>query len=33
MKIINFKDFMKKYSLKKDTMNESHLQRVYNFSK
>ena len=31
MKIINFEDFMKKYKLKNDTMNESQLQRVYNF--
>ena len=31
MKIINFKDFLKKYSLKNDTMNESQLQRVYNY--
>ena len=31
MKISNFKDFMKKYNLKNDTMNESQLQRVYNF--
>ena len=29
MKILNFKDFMKNYSLKIDTMNESDLQRVY----
>ena len=32
MKILNFKDFMKTYSLKNDTMNESELQRVYNYS-
>ena len=32
MKILNFKDFMKKYNLKNDTMNESELQRVYNCS-
>ena len=31
MKIISFKDFMKKYKLKNDTMNESELQRVYNY--
>ena len=31
MKILNFKDFMKKYNLKDDTMNESDLQRVYNY--
>ena len=32
MKILNFKDFMKKYKLKDDTMNESQLQRIYNYS-
>ena len=32
MKVLNFKDFMKKYNLKNDTMNESELQRIYNFS-
>ena len=31
MKVLIFKDFMKKYTLKDDTMNESHLQRVYNY--
>ena len=31
MKILNFKDFMKKYNIKNDTMNESELQRVYNY--
>ena len=31
MKILNFKDFMKKYNLKNDTMNESELQRVYKY--
>ena len=31
MKILNFKDFMKKNILKKDSMNESQLQRVYNY--
>ena len=31
MKVLNFKDFMKKYKLKTDTMNESELQRVYNY--
>ena len=31
MKILNFKDFMKKYFLKNDTMNESQLQRVYDY--
>ena len=28
MKVLNFKDFMIKYKLKNDTMNESQLQRV-----
>ena len=31
MKILNFNDFMKKYNLKNNTMNESQLQRVYNY--
>ena len=31
MKVLNFKDFMKKYKLKNDTMNESESQRVYNY--
>ena len=31
MKVLNFKDFMKKYILKNDTMNESELQNVYNY--
>ena len=30
MTILNVKDFMKKYNLKNDTMNESQLQRNYN---
>ena len=30
MRVLYFKDFMKKYILKNDTMNESRLQRVYN---
>ena len=30
MKILNFKDFLKKYNLKDDTMNESELQKIYN---
>ena len=29
MKVLNFKDFMKKYNLKNETMNESQLQTVY----
>ena len=28
MKILTFKDFMKKYNLKNDTMNESQLQTI-----
>ena len=31
MKVLNFKDFMKKNKLKNDTMNESQLQRTYNY--
>ena len=31
MKILNMKDLMKKYNLKNDTMNESQLQRIYNY--
>ena len=31
MKILNFRDFIKKFKLKDDTMNESQLQRVYNY--
>ena len=30
MKTLNFKDFMKKYNLKNDTMNELQLQKIYN---
>ena len=29
MKILNFKDFMEKYNLKNNTMNESQLQIIY----
>ena len=32
MKILNFKDFMKKNNLKNDTMIERELQRVYNYN-
>ena len=32
MKILTFKDFMKKYNLKNDTMNESQLQTIYNYN-
>ena len=31
MKILNFKDSLKKNKLKNDTMNESQLQKVYNY--
>ena len=31
MKILTFKDFMKKNNLKNDTMKESKLQKVYNY--
>ena len=31
MKVLNFKDFMKKKYLKDDAMNESELQRVYKY--
>ena len=31
MKVLNFNDFMKKYNLKNNTMNEIELQRVYNY--
>ena len=31
MKLINFENFMKKYKLKNDTMNESQLQKIYNY--
>ena len=30
MKVLIFEDFMKKYKLKNDSMNESQLKRVYN---
>ena len=29
MKVLIFKDFIKKYNLKIDTMKESHLQKIY----
>ena len=32
MTILFFKDFMKKYNLKNDTMNESQLQKIYSYS-
>ena len=31
MTTLNFRDFMKTYRLKNDTMNESQLQKVYNY--
>ena len=31
MKVSKFEDFMKKYNLKNDTMNESQLQKIYNY--
>ena len=31
MEILKFKELMKKYNLKDDTMNESELQKVYNY--
>ena len=31
MKFSNFNDFIKKYNIKIKTMNESELQRVYNY--
>ena len=31
MKVLNFKDFMKKYNLKNDTMNGRELRKVYNY--
>ena len=31
MTILNFKEFMKKYNLKDDTMNESQLQKFHNY--
>ena len=31
MKILNYREILKKYNLKNDTMKEFDLQRVYNF--
>ena len=31
MTILNFRDLTKKYNLKNDTMNESQLQKIYNY--
>ena len=30
MKKINFREFMKKYKLKIDTMNKTQIQKIYN---
>ena len=32
MKVLTFRDFMKKYKLKTDTMTESQLQKIYKLS-
>ena len=32
MKVLNFKDFMKNNDLKNDTLNESQLQKIYNYN-
>ena len=32
MTILNLKELMKNYNLKNDTMNESYIQRVYNYN-
>ena len=31
MKVLNFKDYLKKYNLNDNTMNESQLQNVYTY--
>ena len=31
MKVLNFKDFMKKYNLEDDTMKESELKRFFKY--
>ena len=31
MKILKIKDFMENYNSKNDTMNESELQKIYNY--
>ena len=33
MKVLSFKDFTKKYNLRKNTLSESDLQRVHNYPK
>ena len=32
MKVLNFKDFMKTYNSKNDTINETQLQKIYNYT-
>ena len=32
MKLLKFKDFMKKCKIKNDTMVESQLQKIYNYN-
>ena len=31
MKVLNLEDFMKKYNLKSNTMNESQLKKLYKY--
>ena len=31
MKVLNYKDFVKKFNLKNNTMNESEIQKIYNY--
>ena len=31
MNLLNFKDFLKNFNLKNDTMIESQLQKIYNY--
>ena len=31
MKILNFKEYMDEYNLQNDTMNESQIQKIYNY--
>ena len=32
MRILNFRDFMRKYKIKNNTMNEFQLQKIYNYN-
>ena len=32
MAILNFRDFLEKNNLKNDTLNESELQKIYNYT-